>query len=193
MGHPHRPPGSDPARPGPVMPDAVLINAARDGDEAAFEVLVRRERDRAYLIAFRLTGDPYEAQDCVQEAFVRAWKALPAFRGEAQFSTWLTRILINTCHNARRAAPAVPEILREDQLEAVPGVDQLVEDEQRRKAVRRAVLKLPFHQRAPLILHTFAGFSHAEAGRILGISESAAKVRVHRAQRALLDVLRDWR
>lgn len=180
-------------RPRVMAPAAVLLALAREGDEAAFEALVRQEQDRAFLIALRLSGNPQDAQDCVQEAFLQAWKSLPAFRGEARFSTWFTRILINKCHNLRRTAPVAVEPLDEEGIAGAPNPDQLVEEEHRRGAVRRAVLALPFEQRTPLVLYTFAGYSHAEVGRILGISEGAAKVRVHRARRALVEALREWR
>jgi RNA polymerase sigma-70 factor (ECF subfamily) len=173
------------------------VELARDGDEDAFAALVRTFQDRLYLVALRMTGNPEDARDVVQESFLQAWQALPAFRGEAQFSTWITRIVINRCHNLRRGQrPAdplpeeehgAPEVLR------TPAAETLAIDEQRRDAVRRALLSLPLDQRAPLVLTTFAGYTHAEAGRILGVSESAAKVRAHRARRALATVLQGWR
>jgi RNA polymerase sigma-70 factor (ECF subfamily) len=171
----------------------VLVHHAAEGNEGAFETLVRLHQDRAFLSALRLLGNRSDAQDAVQEAFLQAWRSLPRFRGESSFGTWFTRILINTCHNLRRQTPAASVPLEGATCGAVPGADEVGELNLRRDSVREAVLALPFDQRAPLVLHTFAGYSHAEIGRVLGISENAAKVRVHRARRALVESLREWK
>lgn len=169
----------------------------RGGDEDAFAALVRAHQDRLYLIALRMVHDTHDAQDTVQETFLHAWQSLAGFRGEAEFSTWITRILINRCHNlhrSRRPADPLPE-----EGDTVPSTLQasaaetLAVAEQRRAAVRRALQSLPLDQRAPLVLTTFGGHTHAEAGRILGITESATKVRAHRARKALAALLQGWR
>src|SRR3954464_12303830 len=79
------------------------LELARDGDEAAFAALVRTYQDQLYRVALRMTGDPSDAQDVVQETLLQAWQHLPGFRGESGFSTGVTRILINRCHNVHRA------------------------------------------------------------------------------------------
>ncbi len=173
------------------------LELARQGDEAAFAALVRAHQDRLYRVALRMTGDPHAAQDVVQDALVQAWQHLPGFRGEAGFSTWVTRIVINRCHNLHRAArPTVPlpdETTGGEALPAAPAAESVALAAGRREAVRQALLSLPFDQRAPLVLTTFGGYTYAEAGRVLGISESAAKVRAHRARRALATRLQEWR
>ncbi len=180
-----------------------LVSRAQGGDEEAFGELVRAHADRAYAIALRMTGDPHDAQDIVQDAMVAAWRHLEAFAGQSSFNTWLTRIVINGCHNHRRAArPTAP-------LEDVdnnrpgdgsgiggtwePGPEQVVLARAQLAAAQTAILALPFDQRAALVLHTVAGCSHAESARVLGISESAARVRVHRARATLVHNLREWR
>lgn len=188
-----RPPDPSRSPPSPVAAsEAVLVRHAAQGNEAAFEALVRLHQDRAFVSALRLLGNHADAQDAVQEAFLQAWRALPRFRAEASFGTWFTRILINTCHNLRRKGAVESVPLETDAGGAAPGADEVGEVNRRRDSVREAVLALPFDQRAPLVLHTFGGYSHAEIGRILGISENAAKVRVHRARRALVETLREW-
>lgn len=175
---------------------AARVASAQAGDEDALAWLVRAHSDQLYRIALRMTGDAQDAQDVVQATFIQAWQHLPAFRGDARFSTWVTRILINRCHNLYRAHRPVHPLLSE--TEPAPGslqtaaAETLVVTEHRRQAVRPAVLALPINQRAPLVLTTFGGHTLAETGRILGISEGAAKVRVHRSRRALSLVLRDW-
>lgn len=175
--------------------EARWVDLARAGDEDAFATLVRQHQDQLYRVALRMTGDPQDAQDTVQEAFLHAWQHLPGFRGEARFSTWVTRILINRCLNAHRASrPADPLPEAEAAgMPSTPAAETLAVAAHRRDAVRRALLSLPLDQRAPVVLTTFGGYTHAETGRILGISESATKVRAHRARRALATVLREWR
>ena len=150
-----------------------------------------------YRFALRQLGDGSAAQDVVQETLLQAWEHLPGFRGDARFSTWVTRILINRCHNLRRGSRPV-EPLPDEAVEApealrTPPADTLAVAASRRDAVRRALLALPVEQRAPLVLTTFGGHTLADTGRILGISEGAAKVRVHRARRALATLLQEWR
>ena len=184
-------------RPGGPVDEPVQarwVRLARDGDEDAFAALVRAHADRLYAVALRLTGHPQDAQDVVQDTLLQAWQRLPDFREHAQFSTWVTRILINRCHNHRRDTRATSPLPDADAtLPSTPPADLLAVDAARRDAVRDAVLSLPFDSRAPLVLVTFAGHTHAEVGQVLGISETAAKVRVHRARRALLQRLQEWR
>jgi RNA polymerase sigma-70 factor (ECF subfamily) len=181
--------GSGRARPG----EDVLVRRAAGGDEQAFAALVRTHQDQAFLVALRLSGDVHLAEDLVQDAFIKAWRSLGHFRGTSSFTTWFTRILINTCHNARRRPPPIPVEPSESDVPAHEGADAQVIQGERHDAVRQALLSLPLDQRAPLVLFHFADLSHDEIGRILGISTSAAKVRVHRARRALVARLREWR
>ncbi len=172
---------------------AALLAQAKAGDDAAFEALVRLHQDRAFAVALRMTGNPLDAQDVVQDALLQAWRSLGGFRGEAGFGTWLVRIVINRCHNLRRGARPTTPLLDRDPVSGVPGPDTVVQAEHRRLATAAALQALPFDLRAALVLYTFGSSTHAEVGRILGISETAAKVRVHRARRALTDRLQEWR
>jgi RNA polymerase sigma-70 factor (ECF subfamily) len=174
-------------------PQADWVRLARDGDEEAFAALVRTHQDRLYAIALRLTGDPHDAQDAVQDSLLRAWQGLPSFHGDARFSTWVTRIVINQCHNLRRATRPVQPLEGVEPASTAAAADTLVVAGHQWRATETAVLSLPFDQRTALVLHTFAGYTHAETGRILGITEAAAKVRVHRARKALVAAMQDWR
>ena len=170
---------------------------ARTGDEDAFASLVRNHQDRLYRVALRMTGNPTDAQDVVQETFLQAWQHLPSFRGEATFSTWVTRILINRCHTVHRARrsirPLPDEAVTASELPQAPAAETVAVAAQSREAVRQALLSLDLDQRAPLVLTTFGGYTYAETGRVLGIGEGAAKVRAHRARRALAILLQEWR
>lgn len=176
---------------GPLL-EADLVGRARAGDGAAFEALVRRHQDRLYGVALRMTGHPEDAQDVVQDALEHAWRALPRFRQEAQLSTWLVRIVINRCHDLRRVRAPALVLPDETQADVGTSLEATVEDRGRQAAVVAAIARLPFDQRAALVLHTFDGRSQAEVARLLGTTESAVKVRIHRARRALLSMLEDW-
>ena len=101
--------------------------------------------------------------------------------------------MINRCHNLRRGSQPVEPLRGDDNAPTAPSAATVVLANQRWEATQAAVLALPFDQRTALVLHTFAGYTHAETARILGITESAAKVRVHRARRALMLRMQDWR
>lgn len=171
---------------------AMLVQRARDGDEPAFETLVRTNQDKVYRVALRLTGRPHDAQDVVQEAFLHAWQGLPRFRGDAGFSTWLMRIVINRCHNRHRGTRDT-QTLHDDQAPPEPPTEAVVVAAHQREAAMDAIAALPFDQRAALVLHVFSGYTHAETARTLGVTENTVKVRVHRARRTLTAQLQEWR
>ncbi len=173
---------------------ADLVTAAKAGDQAAFEELVRVTHADAYTLAFRMTGNEEDAKDVVQEAYLRAWKGLKRFRGDAKFNTWLYRITANCAatHLGRRAKH------RHDDLDdAVPVADthpdhdpQLRADaDDLRGRLQLALAALPPRLRAVVLLRDVYDLSHEAIAAELGISESAAKVRLHRARRKLRERL----
>jgi RNA polymerase sigma-70 factor, ECF subfamily len=139
-----------------------------------------------------MTGNPHDAQDVVQESLLYASRELPRYRRDAQFGTWLTRIVINRCHNLRRDSRPTDPLPEDDSTPSTPGAETVVVHQQRSEATMAAIAELPFDQRAALVLHTFGGCTHAEVACILGITENTAKVRVHRARRALTIHLQTW-
>lgn len=187
-------PGGQPPLPSgrAAASSPLLVQWAQSGDEDAFEALIRRYQDRAYLIALRLTGRPEDAQDALQEALLSAWRGLGGFRADADFGTWLTRIVINSCHRQRRGSRPVEPLEDGTAHPAGPGVESIVEGRHRQLAVQRAIGGLSFDQRAAFVLHVFAGHSYLEVADVLGISPSAAKVRVHRARRIIASKLQEW-
>jgi RNA polymerase sigma-70 factor (ECF subfamily) len=165
-----------------------LLEAARRRDPGAFEELVERTHRRVYTLAYRLVGDRHEAEDVAQEAYLRAYRALPGFRGESRFETWLYRITANTAMNHLRRRGRFGDVLAEDDERVVrvedpsrPALDDVVE----RDEIERALGTLPAGQRAVVLLKDVYGFSCAEIGEHIGISEGAVKVRLHRARRRL--------
>lgn len=161
--------------------DAILVARFRDGDEAAFDTLVGRHRGAIYRLAHRLGGGHAEADDLTQEAFLRAYRALPRFRGAASFRTWITRIAINVAINARHARePALP-LDEAGAIAAGPaGPDVLL-----RRQVRKAVADLPRRQREVLVLKTYAGLTFREIATAATTSVGTAKATFFQAVRNL--------
>jgi RNA polymerase sigma-70 factor (ECF subfamily) len=175
-----------------VVADAVA--AAKDGDREAFDEVVRLTYADAYTLAHRLTGNEEDARDVVQEAYLRAYRGLQSFRGDAQFTTWLYRITANCAatHLGRRTKH------RHDELDdSVPVVDphpdhdpQLRADaEDLRTRLRVALDALPPRLRSVVVLRDVYDLPHEAIAAELGISETAAKVRLHRARNKLRDQL----
>ncbi|MGE3620307.1 MAG: RNA polymerase sigma factor [Acidimicrobiia bacterium] len=171
---------------------AELVAAAKDGDRRAFEDLVRATHAETYTLALRLTGNEEDARDVVQEAYLRAFKGLKRFRGDAQFSTWMYRITANCAATqlGRRARH------RHDQLDdADPVVDERpahdpqaqVDLGELRDRLTEALVDLPPRLRQVVVLRDIYDLPHEAIAAELGISESAAKVRLHRARKKLRD------
>jgi RNA polymerase sigma-70 factor (ECF subfamily) len=168
---------------------ADLVVLAKEGDHQAFEELVRRTYSDSYTLALRLTGDEDDARDVVQESYLRAFRGLKRFRGDAQFTTWLYRITANCAANQlRRRARHRHEELDED---FAPVVDAdhdpaaLADAADLRSRVEDALAELPPRLRAVVVLRDVYDLPHEAIAAELGISESAAKVRLHRARRKL--------
>jgi RNA polymerase sigma-70 factor, ECF subfamily len=175
--------------PVPGVSDADLITAHVAGDPLAFTELVRRHRDRMWAIALRTLGDPEEAADAVQDAFISVFRSAGGFRGQAQVSTWLHRIVVNACLDRIRRNRARPTSPLPD---AGPGEPALaldaVADRESRMAVDDALGALPVEQRAAVVLVDVEGYSVAETAQMLGIAEGTVKSRCARG-RARLAVL----
>jgi RNA polymerase sigma-70 factor, ECF subfamily len=171
-----------------------LIAGARDGDRSAFDELVRRTYVDAYTLAMRLTANEEDARDVVQEAYLRAWKGIRRFRGDAQFSTWMYRITANAAYTLvqkrrrRRTEPleAVEEPI-EVRVEVQP--ELAAESAVMLEQLSAAVGELPPKLRSIVVLKDVYGLSHEAIAEELGISVAAAKVRLHRGRKKLRDRL----
>jgi RNA polymerase sigma-70 factor (ECF subfamily) len=174
-----------------------LVTAARDGDRPAFDELVRRTYVDTYTLAMRLTADEEDARDVVQETYLRAWKGLKGFRGDAQFTTWLYRITANTAYTTvkrrrRHRADALDAVLEEPvetRIEAQP--EESAEQSATLTRLAGALEHLPPKLRVLVVLKDVYGLSHEEIADELGISVAAAKVRLHRGRKRLRDLLYD--
>ena len=176
-----------------VMPadPAELVALAKEGDQQAFEQLVRTTYVDTYTLALRLTGNEEDARDVVQESYLRAYRGLHRFRGDARFSTWLYRITANCASNQLRKRARHRHDELDDDMELV--VDTRVDHDPAaaaetgdlRRRVDAALAELPPRLRAVVILRDMYDLPHEAIAAELGISESAAKVRLHRARRRL--------
>ena len=176
------------------MDQAELVAAAKAGDSRAFEELVRATYTDVYALAYRLTGNEEDARDVVQEAYLRAYKGLKRFRGDAQFSTWMYRITANCASTAMTRgkkhrheelddeAP-LADVRPEHDPEAVGDAELL------RERLNDALEELPPRLRAVVVLRDMYDLPHQAIADELGISEAAAKVRLHRARRRLRERL----
>jgi len=159
-------------------PDSALVARARGGDPDAFDVLVARHRRTVYQVCFRFVHHHEDASDLAQEIFVRAWRGLARFKGDAAFSTWLYRIAVNACLNKVSSRGLAAEPLDdadrfEDPHAEPPGAG--LRRAERATAVRRAIGALPERQRATLVLRLYHELSHQQIADILGSSVGAVK------------------
>ncbi|MCW2643619.1 MAG: putative polymerase ECF-subfamily sigma factor [Dactylosporangium sp.] len=164
--------------------DAALMHAHATGDPDAFTEVVRRHRDRLWAVALRTVGDREEAADALQDALLSAYRAADRFRGDAAVTTWLHRIVVNSCLDRlrrRQARPTVP--LPEVDRTVAPAVDR-----DTALVVHAALAQLPPDQRAALVLVDLQGYPVADAARVLGVAEGTIKSRCARG-RARLAIL----
>src|SRR4051794_22124748 len=165
-----------------------LVVAARNGDQQAFEELVRVTYADTYTLAYRLMGDEEDARDVVQESYLRAWKGLPRFRGDAQFTTWMYRITANTAYTVvkrrRRHRAESLDAMLEDPIELRPGTqpEDAAESAALLERLAAGLDELPPKLRVLVVLKDIYGLSHEEIAEELGISVPAAKVRLHRGR-----------
>src|SRR5688500_12069653 len=173
---------------------ADLVAAAKTGDREAFDQLVKATYMEAYTLAFRLTGNEEDARDVVQDAYLRAYKGIRRFRGDAAFSTWLYRITANCASTylgkrtrARHEELADDAPLVDERPEIDPGLR--ADQEEDRQRLSEALESLPADMRAVVVLRDVYDLPHEAIAAELGITEGAAKVRLHRARRKLRERL----
>ncbi len=185
-------------------PDDEAIRRAKAGDADAYRVLVERYQGRAYRLALRVLRDEDAARDAVQDAFLKAWNALPKFEGRSRFYTWLYRLVMNQCLDAKRRdksdrhveweeGGAVESALAEEPPVEVDGVAFAPAAEVARKQLRgqlaRAIERLPEAARETLVLREVEGLSYAEIAKALEIPKGTVMSRLHYARKQLQSFL----
>lgn len=181
--------------------DPELVRAVQRGEAGAMDALIRATYTSVYALCRRLLGDPADAADATQEVYVRVVRSVLGFRAEAAFGTWLHRVTVNVCATALRrrgdvrargqvagaTAFAVPG--GRDLLAAAESTEDRVADLDQARRVGAALEHLPEDSRAVVVLRDVQGLSTKETAAVLGISESAVKVRLHRAHARLRELM----
>jgi RNA polymerase sigma factor (sigma-70 family) len=179
--------------------DTALLAAHVDGDPDAFAELVARHRDRLWAVALRTTGDREEAADAVQDALLSAFRRAESFRGDAQVSTWLHRIVVNACLDRMRrqkARPTDPLPEDEDRLGALadkPGAGDPAEASERRTDVMNALAELSSDQRTAIVLVDMEGYSIDEVAQMMDCAPGTVKSRCARGRARLVPLLAQYR
>lgn len=183
------PPAQD-AAAAPADIDHALARAAAGGDTSAFEALYRRHAGRVHGVVARLVGfDRARAEDLAQETFVRAWQALPTYRFESAFSTWLHRLAVNTALMDLRARKSRVQADGDEPLEYVGTADTAGHGTALTMDLERAVATLPPRARAVLVLYDIEGWKHEEIAESLGMAVGSSKAQLHRARGLLRERL----
>ena len=169
------------------MNEADCIRRAQEGDAAAIRDLYRRYAPRVHAVVRRLAGDDALAEDWAQEAWVRAFRALPGFRSEARFSTWLHRIAVNSALHGRRWRDR--RVDHEAPLDAERQYSGRSEQVVLRISLERALDTLPDGMRQIIVLHDVEGYTHDEIGELLGIAAGTSKSQLFKARARLRGLL----
>jgi RNA polymerase sigma-70 factor (ECF subfamily) len=183
-----------------VDQDRSLVARAQAGDLRAFETLVERHRRRIYSLAYRMTCTHEDADDVLQETFVRAYCNLRRFDLERPFANWLYTIAANLCLDRRRRAKreqrvawdAVEGSRLELETSETPGPDRVTENGELREQIEDAISRLPDRQREALVLFEVEDLKITQVAELMECSEGAVKSTLHRARRRLRDELRDY-
>jgi RNA polymerase sigma-70 factor, ECF subfamily len=162
--------------------------AAATGDRAAFERLYRSNLQRVFSVVARMLADRAEAEEVVQDVFVRAWAKLPTFRGESAFSTWLHRLAVNVVLS-RRKAEGIRRGRTDDDEYAIDAAPAKAATVAERLDLEAAIAQLPAGARRIFVLHDVEGFTHEEIGGQLGITPGGSKAQLHRARLLLREAL----
>jgi RNA polymerase sigma-70 factor (ECF subfamily) len=181
--------------------DTELVRRCQAGDLSAFDDLMVRYEKKVYSLCYRMARDPDDAADLAQEAFIKVYRALPAFRGRSSFSTWLFRIVTNTCLDDRRHRGSRPSLVSLDRTvdtgdgEMTPelpgdGPDppDCAEKAETQAEIRVLLALLPAEQRLVLVMRDMEGYSYEEIAEVLGLNIGTVKSRINRARARLREI-----
>jgi RNA polymerase sigma-70 factor, ECF subfamily len=173
------------------MTDTECIELARRGEARAIRQLYERYSPRVYAVVRRLAGDDALAEDWAQEAWIRALRALPGFRGEARFSTWIHRIAVNSALHGRRWR----DRRADNEVALLPGADieTRAATPELKISIERALDAIPAGMRRILVLHDVEGYTHDEISELLGITAGTSKSQLFKARARMREILRPAR
>ncbi|GDX40123.1 RNA polymerase sigma factor [Armatimonadota bacterium] len=185
----------------PDIKEQLLIDRCKKGENAAFDQLIRNYEKRVYNLAYRLCGSYDEANDVSMDAFIRVFQAIKHFRGEANFSTWLFRIVTNVYLDRRKRVKNRQHLSLEEYIELeessiarqiedpAPHPGQVAETNERNTVLQKAVASLPDYQRAMVVLYHTEGLSYDEIAEALDLPIGTVKSRLNRARLVLREKL----
>ena len=173
--------------------DLALVERCRKGELGAFEEVYRRHSRRLYGVAFRMLGNPADAEDMLQEIFLAAHRKLDSFRGESALGTWLYRLAVNLCLDYLRSRTGrsinLTDALDDEPVLPDAGSHGLADRSVTKMDLERALAQLPEGCRTAFVLHDVQGLEHREVGEIMGIAEGTSKSQVHKARMRLRTLL----
>lgn len=179
-----------------IEEDDDLVEAARNGDEAAFAALVERYSGRLWTLVAGMVRDRLAAEDVLQEVFFKVHRKLPTFEGKSRFYTWLYRVAFNTAtdHLKKRRLDRSQSVedLGSFELEGAPAPDEELRDGELRRRLAEAISELPPRYRDILVLREYEECSYEDIAAILGCSKGTVESRLFRARARLRDKLKGW-
>jgi RNA polymerase sigma-70 factor (ECF subfamily) len=183
-------------------PDEILVEHISAGNESAFEELVQRHQVKVINLIYYFLNDRWEAEDVAQEVFLKVWKNASKFKGKSKFSTWLYRIVINSCLNHKRSGKK--DLNSQDSISSNPSdclnnpelagntqsnPHQIMEKKERKIIVNQAIRLLPPKQRMALILSRFEGYSYTEISELMNVSIPSTESLLFRAKQNIAKIL----
>ena len=176
--------------------DDRLVELALDGDSRAFEILMEKHESKMYAVALRMCKNREDAQDCLQDAMLRIYKALPTFKGQSSFSTWAYRITMNTClddlrRKKVRQAQSLDQMLDIGwaPVDENNTAERHLENNELKRNLSRAIQSLPEEMRAAVVLRDIQGFSYEEIANVLSTNVGTVKSRISRGREKLREIL----
>jgi RNA polymerase sigma-70 factor, ECF subfamily len=167
-----------------------LVDRCQRGEEAAFQELVDHYKDLVFAVIARTVQDRGRAEDLAQDVFLRIYRGLPYFRGEARLSTWIYRIAANVCMQARTSAPVPISLDDERSAPIAPsGADRQFADIELRDRLEKAIARLPEQQRLMIAAHYLQGVRYEDLADALGLPLGTVKTHLYRAKRQLRRLL----
>ncbi|MBB6520660.1 RNA polymerase sigma factor [Pseudoteredinibacter isoporae] len=171
-------------------PDSPLVDQAASGDSRAFKQLYERHYKRVYALCLRMTANPESAEECTQEAFIKAWRKLDTFNKQSRFSTWLHTLASRTTLDYLRKHKSWLKLVFSQEEESIPEAHgpSLEQDNIELSSLDKLLCRLPERARVVFTLHGVEGYRHVEIAEMLGISSGASRAQYHRAR----NLLQEW-